>query len=154
MSDHSSLTNMQCGKACAIFGRDLLAADREICYEIPTSFVKHDVAGRPHPDKSQLPRMPVSQMEMRRPVSDGMRYAPKDRRAQGAMQRRPAYEKELHRGKSLIKRVRMEGWRQRRVGFRGRPLDTRGNYKTDLTLTGLLMEGLDCPAPAFRTAAL
>jgi hypothetical protein len=31
---------------------------------------------------------------MRRPVSDGMRYAPKDRRAQGAMERRPAYEKE------------------------------------------------------------
>ena len=31
---------------------------------------------------------------MRMPVSDGMRYAPQDRRAQGAKKRRPAYEKE------------------------------------------------------------
>ena len=31
---------------------------------------------------------------MRRPVSSGMRYAPNGRRAQGAMERRPAYEKE------------------------------------------------------------
>jgi hypothetical protein len=26
--------------------------------------------------------------------------------------------------------------------FPGRPLDEKGNYKTDLTRTGLLMEGL------------
>jgi activator of 2-hydroxyglutaryl-CoA dehydratase len=30
---------------------------------------------------------------MRRPVSDGMRYAPKERRAQGAKKRRPAMKK-------------------------------------------------------------
>ena len=35
---------------------------------------------------------------MRRPVSDGMRYAPKEQGAQGAKERRPAYEKESHCG--------------------------------------------------------
>jgi hypothetical protein len=44
--------------------------------------------GFPPSDKTRLPD------GMRRPVSDGMRYAPKDRRAPGAMERKPAYEKE------------------------------------------------------------
>ena len=39
-------------------------------------------------------------------------------------------------------RVRMEGWRQRRPGSEEDHSTTKGNYKTDLTLTGLLMEGL------------
>jgi hypothetical protein len=38
--------------------------------------------------------------------------------------------------------VRMEGWRQRRLGSKEDHSTTKGNYKTDLTLTGLLMEGL------------
>jgi hypothetical protein len=36
----------------------------------------------------------------------------------------------------------MEGWRQRRIGSEEHHSTIRGNYKTDLTLTGLLMEGL------------
>jgi hypothetical protein len=35
----------------------------------------------------------------------------------------------------------MEGWRQRRLGSKAKILG--GKRKTDLTLTGLLMEGLD-----------
>jgi hypothetical protein len=35
----------------------------------------------------------------------------------------------------------MEGWRQRRLGSKEDHSTTRGNYKTDLTLTGPLMEG-------------
>jgi hypothetical protein len=38
--------------------------------------------------------------------------------------------------------VRMEGWRQRRLGSKEDHSTTKGYYKTDLTLTGLLMEGL------------
>ena len=47
----------------------------------------------------------------------------------------------LHRAKIAHKRVRMEGWRQRRLGSKEDHSTTKGNYKTDLTLTGLLMEG-------------
>jgi hypothetical protein len=36
----------------------------------------------------------------------------------------------------------MEGWRQRRLGSKEDHSTNKGNYKTDLTLTGLLMEGL------------
>jgi hypothetical protein len=37
----------------------------------------------------------------------------------------------------------MEGWRQRRLGSKEDHSSIKGNYKTDLTLTGLLMEGLE-----------
>ncbi len=47
----------------------------------------------------------------------------------------------MHRAKIAHKRVRMEGWRQRRLGSKTRNLQG-GRRKTDLTLTGLLMEGL------------
>jgi hypothetical protein len=47
----------------------------------------------------------------------------------------------LHRAKIAHQRVRMEGWRQRRLGSKEDHSTTKGNYKTDLTLTGLLMEG-------------
>jgi len=36
----------------------------------------------------------------------------------------------------------MEGWRQRRLGSKEDHSTSKGNYKTALTLTGLLMEGL------------
>jgi len=36
----------------------------------------------------------------------------------------------------------MEGWRQRRLGSKEDHSTSKGNYKTDLTRTGLLMEGL------------
>jgi hypothetical protein len=36
----------------------------------------------------------------------------------------------------------MEGWRQRRIGSKEDHSTSKGNHKTDLTLTGLLMEGL------------
>jgi hypothetical protein len=36
----------------------------------------------------------------------------------------------------------MEGCRQRRLGSEEDHSTSKGNYKTDLTLTGLLMEGL------------
>jgi hypothetical protein len=36
----------------------------------------------------------------------------------------------------------MEGWRQGRLGSKEDHSNIKGNYKTDLTLTGLLMEGL------------
>jgi hypothetical protein len=36
----------------------------------------------------------------------------------------------------------MEGWRQGRLGAKEGHSTSKGNYKTDLTLTGLLMEGL------------
>ena len=49
----------------------------------------------------------------------------------------------MHRAKIAHQRVRMEGWRQRRLGSKEDHSTTKGNYKTDLTLTGLLMEGLD-----------
>jgi hypothetical protein len=48
----------------------------------------------------------------------------------------------LHRANIAHKRVRMEGWRQRRPGSQEDHSTIKGNYKTDLTLTGLLMEGL------------
>jgi hypothetical protein len=48
----------------------------------------------------------------------------------------------LHRAKIAQKRVRMEGWRQRRLGSKTRN-SQGGRRKTDLTLTGLLMEGVD-----------
>jgi len=48
----------------------------------------------------------------------------------------------LHRANIAHQRVRMEGWRQGRLGSREDHSTTKGNYKTDLTLTGLLMEGL------------
>src|ERR1700693_5502002 len=47
----------------------------------------------------------------------------------------------LHRANIAHQRVRMEGWRQRRPGSEEDHSTTKGNYKTDLTLTGLLMEG-------------
>jgi hypothetical protein len=47
-----------------------------------------------------------------------------------------------HRANIAHQRVRMEGWRQRRLGSKEDHSTTKGNYKTDLTLTGLLMEGL------------
>ena len=52
----------------------------------------------------------------------------------------------LHRAKIAHQRVRMEGWRQRRLGSKEDHSTTKGNYKTDLTLTGLLMEGLGSEA--------
>jgi hypothetical protein len=36
----------------------------------------------------------------------------------------------------------MEGWRQRRLDSKEDHSTIKGNYKTDLTLTGLLMEEL------------
>jgi hypothetical protein len=36
----------------------------------------------------------VYQIEMRRPVSRGMRYAPNDRRARGAIAKETGYEKD------------------------------------------------------------
>ena len=36
----------------------------------------------------------------------------------------------------------MEGWRQRRIGSKEDHSTSKGNHKTDLTLTGLLMEGV------------
>src|ERR1700704_3392133 len=50
----------------------------------------------------------------------------------------------LHRAKIAQKRVRMEGWRQRRLGSKTRN-SQGGRRKTDLTLTGLLMEGVRFP---------
>ena len=47
-----------------------------------------------------------------------------------------------HRAKIAHQRVRMEGWRQGRLGSKEDHSTIKGNYKTDLTLTGLLMEGL------------
>jgi hypothetical protein len=37
----------------------------------------------------------------------------------------------------------MEGWRHGPLGSKEDHSTTKGNYKTDLILTGLLMEGLD-----------
>ena len=48
----------------------------------------------------------------------------------------------LHRANIAHQRVRMEGWRQRRPGSQEDHSTIKGNCKTDLTLTGLLMEGL------------
>ena len=44
-----------------------------------------------------------------------------------------------HRANIAHKRVRMEGWRQRRLGSKEDHSTTKGNYRTDLTLTGFLM---------------
>jgi hypothetical protein len=46
----------------------------------------------------------------------------------------------LHRANIAHNRVRMEGWRQRRPGSNGKTPDKK--RKTNLILTGLLMEGL------------
>jgi hypothetical protein len=35
-----------------------------------------------------------------------------------------------------------KGWRERRLGSKEAHSTIKGNYKTDLTLTGLLLEGL------------
>jgi len=48
----------------------------------------------------------------------------------------------LHRANIVHQRVRMEGWRQGRLGSKEDHSTNKGNYKTDLTLTGLLMEEL------------
>jgi hypothetical protein len=51
----------------------------------------------------------------------------------------------MHRAKIAHQTVRMEGWRQRRPGSQEDHSTTKGNYKTVLTRTGLLMEGLGIP---------
>jgi hypothetical protein len=51
----------------------------------------------------------------------------------------------MHQANIAHKRVLMEGWRQRRFGSKEDHSTTKGNYKTDLTLTSLLMEGLGLP---------
>lgn len=48
----------------------------------------------------------------------------------------------LHRANIARQRVRMEGWRQGRLGSKEDHSTIKGNHKADLTLTGLLMEGL------------
>ena len=48
-----------------------------------------------------------------------------------------------HRATIAHKRVRMEGWRQGRLGSKEDHSTIKGNCKTDLTLTGLLMEGVE-----------
>ena len=35
-----------------ILGRDLLAGELDICWEIPAPSAKHSIAGPPHPDES------------------------------------------------------------------------------------------------------
>jgi len=55
----------------------------------------------------------------------------------------------LHRAKIAHKRARMEGWRQRRLGAKTRN-SQGGRRKIDLTLTGLLMEGVSRPVHEFR----
>src|SRR6266404_6005085 len=52
----------------------------------------------------------------------------------------------LHRAKIAQQRVRMEGWRQRRPSSKTRN-PQEGKRKADLTLTGLLMEGLTGDSP-------
>src|SRR5579864_126754 len=47
----------------------------------------------------------------------------------------------LHRATIAQQRVRMEGWRQWRLSSNAKP--TGKKKETDLTLTGLLMEGLE-----------
>jgi hypothetical protein len=39
----------------------------------------------------------------------------------------------------------MEGWRQRRISSEEDHSTTKGKYKTELTRTGLLMEGVGFP---------
>jgi hypothetical protein len=55
----------------------------------------------------------------------------------------------LHRAKIAHRRVRMEGWRQWRLG-KEKSLVQRKNKRIDLTPTGLLMEGnfAQNPCPA------
>jgi hypothetical protein len=47
-----------------------------------------------------------------------------------------------HRAKIAHQRVRLEGWRQGQLGSKEDHSTIKSNYKTILTLTGLLMEGL------------
>jgi hypothetical protein len=47
----------------------------------------------------------------------------------------------------------MEGWRQRRLGSKEDHSTNKGNYKTDLTLTGLLMEGVGSASAMQRNDA-
>jgi hypothetical protein len=49
----------------------------------------------------------------------------------------------MHRAKIAQQRVWMEGWRQRRLGSKRTNLQQGRKRKTDLTLTGLLMEGVE-----------
>ena len=44
----------------------------------------------------------------------------------------------------------MEGWRQRRISSEEDHSTTKGKYKTELTRTGLLMEGLGLPLPIMK----
>jgi hypothetical protein len=59
----------------------------------------------------------------------------------------------LHRATIAPQRVRMEGWRQRRLGSMGtiwkrrNKEEERKNERKGLTLTGLLMEGLERSSP-------
>jgi hypothetical protein len=55
----------------------------------------------------------------------------------------------LHRAKIAHRRVRMEGWRQWRLG-KEKSLVQRKNKRIDLTPTGLLMEGDYTQNPLFR----
>src|SRR5258708_20241637 len=55
----------------------------------------------------------------------------------------------LHRAKIAQQRVRMEGWRQRRLGSNARN-PQEGRRKTDLTHAGLIMEGLGRRKPIKR----
>ena len=55
----------------------------------------------------------------------------------------------MHRAKIAQPRVQMEGWRQRRLGTSTRN-PQEGRRKTDLTLAGPLMEGLETDSGAER----
>ncbi len=47
----------------------------------------------------------------------------------------------------------MEGWRQGRPGSKEDHSTSKGNYKTGLTLTGLLMEGLGKPSTPLKSSS-
>jgi hypothetical protein len=49
-----------------ILGRDLLAGELEICWEIPASPVNHRIAGRPPPDKPSAMKMALTPIENKR----------------------------------------------------------------------------------------
>ncbi len=52
-----------------ILGRDLLAGEFEICWEIPATLLKHRIAGRPSPEKSSPKKVALGAYEGEFPLS-------------------------------------------------------------------------------------
>jgi hypothetical protein len=68
--------------------------NEEVCSEKEKREQKNQNKDLTGPPLLEISDLTTYQIEMRRPVSCGMRYAPNDRRARGAIEKETGYEKD------------------------------------------------------------